>query len=329
MKHLLLITTGGTIASKPTSDGLTPKITSEELMARIPEAADICRITARQMFSLDSTNIEARHWLEIAGYIQRDYDRYDGFVITHGTDTMAYTAAALSYLIQNSPKPIAITGSQKSIYAQDSDARRNLLDALRYASYDQAHGVCIVFDGKVIIGTRAKKIRTRSFNAFSSIDYPELAVLRDTQIIPYIETPKPLSPTFYAALNPRVFVLRLIPGQDADIFDYLAQHYDAVVVEGFGMGGIPCYEDGRLLAALKRFTQSGHILVMTTQVPHEGSDLGVYRVGVRVRSEVPVIEAHTMTIEAIVTKLMWALAQTSDPDEVKRLFCRPVSKDLL
>ena len=329
MKHLLLIATGGTIASKSSGDGLTPGITSEELLACVPEAAEICRITAHQIFNLDSTNLQPKHWLEIAGFIHRCYAQYDGFVITHGTDTMAYTAAALSYLIQNSPKPITITGSQKSIYAQDSDARRNLLDALRYASYEKAHGVTVVFDGKVIIGTRARKLRTRSFNAFSSIDYPELAVIREGQIIPYIETAKPDSPIFYSSLNPRVFVLRLIPGQEPDIFDYLAQYYDALVVEGFGMGGIPFYENGELLAALKRFTESGHILVMTTQVPHEGSDLSVYRVGIQVRNEMQMIEAHTMTIEAIVTKLMWALGQSIDADKVKSLFCLPVAKDLL
>ncbi len=92
---------------------------------------------------------------------------------------------------------------------------------------------------------------------------------------------------------------------------------------------IPFYEDGEPLAALKRFTESGHTLVMTTQVPHEGSDLGVYSVGVQVKNQVRVIEAHTMTIEAIVTKLMWALAQTKDPDQVRRLFCQPIARDLL
>ncbi len=329
MKHILLIATGGTIASKPTQNGLAPGITSEELVACVPEAAGICRVTAEQIFNLDSTNVHEKHWIAIAEHIRKNYEQYDGFVITHGTDTMAYTAAALSYLIQHSPKPVAITGSQKSIYEQDSDARRNLLDALRYAAFDGAHGVCIVFDGKVIIGTRARKMRTRSFNAFSSIDYPELAVIREGRIIPYIELPGTEAPTFYSALNPRVFVLRLIPGQGGEIFDHLAAHYDAVVVEGFGMGGIPFYEDGEPLAALKRFTESGHTLVMTTQVPHEGSDLGVYSVGVQVKNQVRVIEAHTMTIEAIVTKLMWALAQTKDPEQVRSLFCRPIAKDLL
>ncbi len=329
MKHILLLATGGTIASKPTREGLTPEINSEELLRCVPEAADICHITAEQLFALDSSNVHAAHWLAIAGHIEKNFEDYDGFVITHGTDTMAYTAAALSYLIQYSPKPVLITGSQKSIYDRDTDARRNLLDALRYAADDRAQGVAVVFDGKVIIGTRARKTRTRSFNAFSSIDYPELAVIREGRVIPYIETPKPASPVFYHAMNPRVFVLQLVPGQDGAIFDDLARHYDAAVVEGFGMGGLPFYENGGLLEAVKRFTQSGRTLVMSTQVPHEGSDLGVYQVGVRVKNEIEMIEAHTMTIEAIVTKLMWALGQTQDPHQVRRLFCRPVAKDLL
>lgn len=329
MKHILLLATGGTIASKPGQEGLAPEINSQELLECVPEAAEICRISARQLFNLDSCNVRAEHWLAIAAHIERNFDEYDGFVITHGTDTMAYTAAALSYLIQYSPKPVLITGSQKSIYERDTDARRNLLDALRYASDGRAHGVAVVFDGKVIIGTRARKMRTRSFNAFSSIDFPELAIIREGKVIPYIEAPKPASPVFYRSMDASVFVLRLVPGQDGAIFDYLAQHCHAVVVEGFGMGGIPLYEDGKLLEAMKRFTREGRTLVMTTQVPHEGSDLGVYQVGVRVKNQIEMIEAHTMTIEAIVTKLMWALGQTQDPLQVRRLFCRPVAKDLL
>ena len=329
MKNICLLATGGTIASKPSVQGLTPGITSQELLEYVPEAAEICNVHAEQLFNLDSSNVHVPQWLEIAGYLEDHYEEYDGFVITHGTDTMAYSAAALSYLIQYSPKPIVMTGSQKSIYERDTDARRNLLDALRYAADDHTQGVDIVFDGKAIIGTRARKMRTRSFNAFSSIDYPELAVIQEGRIIPYIEAPKPASPVFYREMDDRVFVLRMVPGQEGSVFDYLTAHYDAVVVEGFGMGGIPLYEDGSLFEAMKRFSQAGHILVMTTQVPHEGSDLGIYQVGVKVKSELQMIEAHTMTIEAIVTKLMWALGQTKDPERVRRLFCRPVAKDLL
>ena len=328
-KHILLLTTGGTIASKMSEEGLLPGISSEEILECVPEAAEICNITAEQLFNLDSSNVRAEHWLAIARHVEMNYEKYDGFVITHGTDTMAYTAAALSYLIQNSPKPIAITGSQKSIYERDTDARTNVLDALRFASDDRAHGVRVVFDGKVIIGTRARKMRTRSFNAFSSIDYPEIAVVRAGRVIYFVESQKPEGPIFFHDMKGKVFAIRMVPGMDGEIFDYLTEHYDAVIVESFGMGGIPDYEDGGLMNALKRFTAAGKTLVMSTQVPHEGSDMGVYQVGVKVRSEIPMIEAHTMTIEAITTKLMWALAQTNDPERVRKLFYRPVARDLL
>ena len=121
--------------------------------------------------------------------IKENYDACDGFVIAHGTDTMAYTAAALSYMVQNSAKPVVLTGSQKSIYNRDTDARNNLYRAFVYAVSDGAWGVQLVFDNKVILGTRARKTRTRSFNAFSSIDYPETAVFRDTRLVTFLRRP--------------------------------------------------------------------------------------------------------------------------------------------
>lgn len=171
MKKILLIATGGTIASKYTSEGLCPQISSEELLSYVPTARDFCEIDAVQPFNLDSTNINASQWLALASLIQKKYEYYDGFVICHGTDTMAYTAAALSYLIQNNRKPVVITGAQKPIDLPITDARANLLDSLRFAAHDRAHGVNIVFGGEVIAGTRAKKERSKSFNAFSSINF--------------------------------------------------------------------------------------------------------------------------------------------------------------
>ena len=155
MKHILMIATGGTIASKETADGLAPQLTSEELLAEVPELEQLCRIDTVQLMNRDSTNINSRDWLQMAACVREHYDAYDGFVLTHGTDTMAYTAAALSYLIQNNAKPVVITGSQKSIFNQDTDARENLRDAFLYACDDGACGVHIVFDHKVILGTRA------------------------------------------------------------------------------------------------------------------------------------------------------------------------------
>ena len=117
-KKLLLIATGGTIASRPAEDGLTPEMTSEELLQCIPEVRSLCEIDTVQPFNLDSTNMRPQNWVELVKIIRDKYESYDGFVITHGTDTMAYAAATLYYLIQNSPKPVVLTGSQVSIYLE-------------------------------------------------------------------------------------------------------------------------------------------------------------------------------------------------------------------
>ncbi len=328
MKHILLIATGGTIASRPTDAGLAPMITSEEILEFVPEVAQICRVSAIQIANIDSTNMTSAHWLLMVRSIREHYDAYDGFVISHGTDTMAYTAAALSYLVQHSGKPIVLTGSQKSIFLRDTDARTNLINAFRYAADDRAHGVRLVFDGMVIDGTRARKTRTKSFNAFSSMDYPELGILREDRYLEYIHDSKPMgAPLFTTDLDDRVFVLKLIPGMDASLFAWLREHYDALVIESFGVGGVPCGGDEGFLAAIEDWVASGKVIVMTTQVPHEGSDMMVYQVGYQVKERFAVLEAYDMTLEAIVTKLMWILGQTRDPERIRELFYRPVQHD--
>lgn len=329
MKKILLLATGGTIASKSSGEGLSPQITSEEILGYVPELARLADITAIQLFNLDSTNVCSRHWLKMAEAIRQRYDDFDGFVITHGTDTMAYTAAALSYLIQQSPKPIVLTGSQKSIYLRDTDARNNLIGAMLYACDDLASGVHIVFDGKVILGTRARKTRTKSFNAFSSIDYPEIARIRDGRLIYYIKEEKSASPIFSDRLNPAVFVYKLIPGADPEIFDYLSAKYHAVVIESFGVGGIPCYGSEDFMQALGRLLEAGVTVVMTTQVSHEGSDMEVYEVGHLAKERLNLMEGYDMTLESLTVKLMWILGKTKDPKEIRRLFYEPVAHDMI
>jgi len=250
MRTILLIATGGTIASRPTAaGGLAPAITSQELLSCVPELAEFCRIDTIQLYNLDSTNMGPEQWQGIAAAVQENYDRYDGFVITHGTDTMGYTAAALSYMIQKSPKPVVLTGSQKSIYNRDTDARNNLWRAVAYACHPDAWGVQIVFDNQVILGTRARKTRTKSFNAFSSIDYPETAMFRDRRLIQFLQRPAEYThAVFSTALDPNVFVLRLVPGMRADIIPLLEGRYRALVLESFGVGGLPGGDDGAELA---------------------------------------------------------------------------------
>ena len=167
-KRILLIGTGGTIASEMGETGLTPELTSQQLLRYIPDISHICQVDCVQVLSLDSTDIQPKHWVRMADTVRENYEKYDGFVISHGTDTMAYTAAALSYLIQGSPKPIVLTGAQKPIGFETTDSKQNLRDAFTVAASDMA-GVMLVFNGKVILGTRARKTRSKSFEAFPAL----------------------------------------------------------------------------------------------------------------------------------------------------------------
>ena len=332
MKRILMLATGGTIASMESGHGLSPAITSEEILSHVPSVGELCQVEAVQLMNLDSTNVGPEHWLNIASAVRERYDSYDGFVITHGTDTMAYTAAALSYLIQDSPKPIVITGSQKSIALDDTDARRNLYDSFRYAVDRDSHDVSLVFDGRVILGTRARKERSKSFNAFSSVDYPERAVIRDGKLIRYL-APRPYAygaePVFYDRLEDRVLLLTLIPGMGAEALGLLKDSYQAVILQSFGVGGLPGGENGPLAQAMEEWLLAGKTIVMMTQVPYEGSDMSVYQVGQQVKERFQLMEAYNRTLEAAATKLMWVLGQTGDPREIRELFYRPVQFDVI
>lgn len=331
MKHILLIATGGTIASKRSDSGLKPLMSSEELLSYVPSAKEFCRTDAIQLFNIDSTNIQPKHWLAIAAAIEEHYDQYDGFVICHGTDTMAYSAAALSYLIQNPRKPIVITGAQKPIDMEITDAKTNLSDSLRFASCDKSHGVNIVFDGKVIAGTRGKKERTKSYNAFSSINFPYIAAIQDEHILFYLDDKELIREpvTFYHRLDSNIGLLKLIPSMDATVLDYMAQHYDAVIIESFGVGGLPNYETCGYYPVVEKWISQGKTVVMTTQVTNEGSNMSIYEVGRTIKYEFGLLESYDMTLEATVTKLMWILGQTTDRDKVKELFYQTINRDIL
>ena len=327
MKKILIIGTGGTIASKPSADGLTPDLDSKQLIDSIPSISDICDVDCIQAFSLDSTNVRPEHWLILAEIITENYDRYDGFVITHGTDTMAYTAAGLSYLIQNSKKPIVLTGAQKPIGEEITDAKRNIIDALIYAVDEGSHGVVVVFSGAVICGTRARKNFSKRFMAFGSINFPELARVEDGSVIRYVPEPYSGETVFYDNLNANVGLLKLTPGMRNDVMRYAIDRYDGLVVESFGVGGLPEYSD--FYQQIKRAVERRKLIVMTTQVPNEGSDLSVYRVGSILKNSLRVLEAHDMTSEAVLAKLMWVLGETDDFDRAEALFYRPVHHDTL
>ncbi len=329
MKKILLIATGGTIASHAGAEGLIPELQASELLKNVPEVFSFCEPSAVQIYNIDSTNVTPQHWIKLAQTIQENYERYDGFVVCHGTDTMSYTAAMISYMVQHSPKPIVFTGSQKPIDKEDTDGRINLRDSFLYAASPYAADVVIVFQGKVIAGTRAKKIRTKSFNAFTSVDFPNLAVIRDGRIIPYITTPKQEKPAFFLNLNDRVALLTLTPGVKGELLDAYFRLHDAVVLSGYGTGGIPEGDYYGFYEVIESWEKKGKTLVVTTQVQQEGSDMDVYRVGRGLKNRFELLESYSMTYESIITKLMWILPQTKEDEKVRELFYKTVNYDLI
>ena len=329
MKKILMIGTGGTIASGLTKDGLTPELSPAQLLSYVPAISGLCHVDCISPFSLDSTNILPKHWQILTEIIRDHYHAYDGFVISHGTDTMAYTAAALSYMIQASDKPIILTGAQKPISYDSTDSKLNLIDAFVCACSEEIAGVCIVFSGRVILGTRARKTCSKSFTAFSSINYPDLATLQDHRLLCYIQARKTGAVRFFGGLNANVGLMKFFPGMDAELLRFALREKDALILECFGVGGLPDYGDGAIVRAVEEFTAKGRYVVMTTQVQNEGSDLSVYQVGHSLKGNPNILEAYDMTSEAAFAKMMWILGQTREPEAVSRLFYAPVAHDML
>lgn len=328
MKNILMISTGGTIASINKGKGLAPGLNSRELVEYLNLDKNKVVIDTLDLMSIDSTDIQVEDWLKISGAIRNNYNDYDGFVITHGTDTLAYTACALSYLIQNSKKPIVLTGAQKSIFSDITDAKLNLTDSITYVCDNRSNDVNIVFNGKVIAGTRGRKEKTKSYDAFTSLNYPLLATIHDDKIIRYIHKDfKNVGVKFYDKLDDSIFLLKLIPTIEPELLSYIFKKYKTVIVESYGVGGIPSY----LVDAFKIELEEDRKLniVITTQVPMEGSDISVYEVGRRL-DDLNIMESFDMTLEATVVKLMWAMAESDgDFEKLKKLFYTQINYDTL
>ena len=337
-KKILVIGTGGTIASRQSKSGLVPLMSAEELISHVPDVLEFSEIESIQVCNLDSTDVTPDHWMLFVNTLRENYDLYDGFVICHGTDTLAYTSAALSYLVQQSHKPIVITGAQKPIDAEDTDARRNLRDSIIYACDDNSHNVSIVFDGKVITGTRAKKEKSKSYDAFSSINFPYLAIVRDGRVIRYIndDINLPASmmvshhPIFAESVSDNVFILKMTPGFNKSLLSVLFDKYACIIVESFGVGGIPSYLMEEFTKEIKTHDT---IIIVSTQVANEGSDMAVYQVGHDVKSNFDLIETYDMTPESAFAKACWLLGQLdknySSSDFIKKEFYRSINYDIL
>ncbi len=325
-KNILLLTTGGTIASMPGGEGLEPHSSGvfEREMEQLRTYYDI---TVKDLICLDSSNIRPAEWQIIAQGIFDNRTGYDGIVVSHGTDTMAYTASAVTFMLPNIDLPVVFTGSQLPLADMLSDGPDNLRTAFAMAATGCA-GVFLAFDRKVMLGCRGVKVRASGFSAFESINARYAALVSnaglaiDRQVLP-VSGGKPMLKT---AISDDVFLLKLTPGLSPRIFDALADMgYKGIVLEAFGLGGINVL--GESLAAIGRLLEKGINVVVTSQCLYDSSNLGVYQVGVKLL-HLGVIQARDMTSEAAMTKLMWAIGQGYDQQEIARLFATNLAGEI-
>ncbi len=321
MKRILIIGTGGTIASKKHSLGLRPELGIDELLQLLGMPQDKCYLEGISLMSIDSTNMTPDRWVSMAQYIHQHYPLFDGFVITHGTDTMAYTAAALTYILHNLNKPVIITGSQYPITETHTDAIQNLTDAV-YFAMENIRGVFICFDGQLIAGNRAIKVKTKSYNAFESVNFPVVARIKhqkvqyDSHVLDQFLQANSSAPlALRTTYNDRILVIKMIPGMHADIFDYIRSHYDGVIIESFGLGGIPNNEYN-ITGKINELIEAGIVVVLTTQCLEEGVEYGVYEVGSQLPKD-KVIIAGDYNTETLVAKTMIAMGNFQTIEEIK------------
>lgn len=320
MKKVLILATGGTIASRQSEAGLVPLSRPSELLSGLEEFSKYYDITYRSIMNLDSSNIQSEEWQLIAQDVFMALPDYDGIVITHGTDTMAYTASMLSFMLQGLGKPVVLTGSQIPIGLPLSDARSNLATALAAIDH-KVFGVSIAFNHKLMSGCRAVKVRTMGFDAFESVNSPDVGeffadgVRLQCRRMPPAEGECVLK----SQLCNDVFLLKLIPGTNPRIFDTLADmNYKGVVLETFGAGGMHFLRRD-LSSKIQQLVSSGVPVVVCSQCLYERSDFSLYEVGRKVLAT-GAIQGWDMTTEAAVTKLMWALGQTGDMEEIRKIF---------
>ena len=325
-KRIRLLTTGGTIASLPGGQGLEPR-RSDVMELALEQLRNFYDIEVEDVLCLDSSNITPEQWQLIAQRVYEDRGRCDGIVISHGTDTMAYTASAVTFMLPGIDIPVVFTGSQLPLADMLSDGPSNLRTAFAMAASGQP-GVFLAFDRKVMLGCRAVKVRASGFSAFESVNARYCAqvtnrgLVVDTSALP----PPQGEPRLCQKISQDVFLLKLTPGLKPSVIEMLAaMGYRGIVIEAFGLGGINVLHQG--LRGIRRAVEDGVSVVVTTQCLYDSANLQVYQVGNQLL-ELGVIQGRDMTSEAAMTKLMWAIGQGFTPDQIKDLFNRNLAGEV-
>ena len=317
-KKILLLTTGGTIASVPGGEGLEPH-RSGVMERELEQLRTYYDITVQDVMCLDSSNMTPEEWQLIARHVFENRAGFDGVVISHGTDTMAYSASAVTFMLPDIDLPVVFTGSQLPLADMLSDGPDNLRTAFAMAASGHS-GVFLAFDRKVMLGCRAVKVRASGFSAFESVNarYAAQVSNRGLVVDPEILPKRKGEARLCTDISRNVFLLKLTPGLNPAVFDMLAaMGYKGIVIEAFGLGGINVLQKG--LRGIRRAVEDGISVVVTTQCLYDSSDLRVYQVGNKLL-DLGVIQGRDMTSEAAMTKLMWAIGQGMEQTQIAELF---------
>jgi len=316
--RVLLVTTGGTITMLRGANGsLYPCEDAGKLLERIPELNLLADIDILPLANIDSSDITPSIWLTIARAIFQRMKDYDGFVVTHGTDTLCYTSAALSFMLQELSKPVIITGSQVPLEEVGSDGRANLINAVRVAISDLAE-VAVVFGSLIIRGTRSKKTSVFDMQAFISVnDVPLGTIGLAIKFSSFAKTRSRRKPLLRTSLNENIALIPVYPGMNPEIIEYLASCHDGIVLEGYGAGNIPTGEKS-LIPVITAAVARNVPVVVCTQCIVGSTEMELYQVG-RAALEAGAIPAMDMTPEATLVKLMWVLGQTDDMGSIDSL----------
>lgn len=318
MKKILMIATGGTIACTVSENGLAPALSGNDLLQYVPKLKDICHIDVLEIMNIDSSNISPKHYKMMIEAVEENYNLYDGFVITHGTDTMAYSSSFLSNAIANISKPVVFTGSQLPMQVVNTDAKDNIYGAFLTASSSH-NGVFLVFNNSIHKGSYVKKIYATDFTGFLSINENIAGKIENNNIIwntnPVKYNEKII---FNKEICENIFVLKIIPSLKPDIINMLVDMgYKGIIIEGYGAGGVPCDDEEDFIPAIKYAIKNGVAVVCITQCLYNGVHLDKYPMGVLAEKS-GAISAKNMTLENTLAKLMIGLGKNMDNKALKK-----------